>query len=73
MIQIQQGFIHEGERVLIVDDLLATGGTAMAAVSLVKKVGGIVEEVTCQIELVDLRGKQKLEAIGIPFFGLFQF
>ena len=52
--------IEPGQRVLIVDDLLATGGTARATVDLVKQLGGIVEGVAVLIELVALNGRAKL-------------
>ena len=52
--------IEPGQRVLIVDDLLATGGTAAAAVSLVKQLGGEVEGLAFLIELVALKGRTKL-------------
>ena len=53
--------IEDGQRVLIVDDLLATGGTARATVDLVKQVGGKVEGVAFLIELVELGGRAKLK------------
>ena len=49
-----------GERVLIVDDVLATGGTARAAASLVEQVGGKVCGISCLIELDFLNGRDKL-------------
>ena len=52
--------IEPGQRVLIVDDLLATGGTARATVDLVKQLGGIVDGVALLIELVALNGRAKL-------------
>ena len=52
--------IEPGQRVLIVDDLLATGGTARATVDLVKQLGGNVEGVAFLIELVELNGRAKL-------------
>ena len=52
--------IEPGQRVLIVDDLLATGGTARATVGLVKKVGGVVTGIAFLIELVDLHGRKGL-------------
>jgi adenine phosphoribosyltransferase len=54
--------IDQGQRVLIVDDLLATGGTARATVDLVKQLGGVVEGVAFLIELVALNGRAKLPA-----------
>jgi adenine phosphoribosyltransferase len=52
--------IESGQRVLIVDDLLATGGTARATVNLVRELGGSVEALAFLIELVALEGRKKL-------------
>jgi adenine phosphoribosyltransferase len=52
--------VSEGERIVIVDDLLATGGTAAAAARLIERSGGIVEELVFLIELGALRGREKL-------------
>jgi adenine phosphoribosyltransferase len=52
--------VQPGQRVLIVDDLLATGGTARATVSLVKQAGGTVEGIAFLIELIALDGRAKL-------------
>jgi adenine phosphoribosyltransferase len=59
-LEMHRDAIESGQRVLIVDDLLATGGTARATVDLVKQIGGIVEGVAFLIELVDLNGRAKL-------------
>ncbi len=59
-IEIHKDAIHLGQRVLIVDDLIATGGTAQAAAKLIEKLGGIVEEIAFVIELPDLGGRSKL-------------
>jgi adenine phosphoribosyltransferase len=53
--------VQKGQRVLIVDDLLATGGTARATTDLVKKLGGEVHALSFLIELVALNGRAKLE------------
>lgn len=53
--------VERGQRVLVVDDLLATGGTARATVDLVRQLGGEVEGVAFLIELTELGGRQKLE------------
>ncbi len=53
--------IKPGSRVLLVDDLLATGGTAGAAASLIRKVGGVILETTFLIELSFLNGRDKLK------------
>ena len=60
-LEMHRDAIDHGQRVLIVDDLLATGGTAKATVDLVKQVGGVVEGVAFLIELVALNGRSKLE------------
>lgn len=59
-IQVQVGAIKKGDRVLIVDDVLATGGTAKAAAELVEKVGGVVEGISFVIELSALKGRERL-------------
>jgi len=53
--------IKEGERVLIIDDLLATGGTAQATARLVEKAGGVVSAIAFVIELAFLEGRKKIE------------
>ena len=60
-LEMHNDAIDRGQRVLIVDDLLATGGTASATVKLVKELGGRVEGVAFLIELVDLGGRGKLK------------
>ena len=59
-LEMHRDAISRGQRVVIVDDLLATGGTARATVNLVKQLGGIVEGVAFLIELVELNGRSKL-------------
>lgn len=60
-----------GQRVLIVDDLLATGGTAAATVQLVEKLGGKVVGIAFLIELTFLNGRDRLK--GYPIFSLIQY
>ncbi len=62
-LQLHQGSIKPGERVLIVDDLLATGGTAAATVELVRKQGGVVAGFAFVCELTFLPGRDKLRAL----------
>ncbi|MEO8078566.1 MAG: adenine phosphoribosyltransferase [Acidobacteriota bacterium] len=59
-LEMHRDAIGSGQRVLIVDDLLATGGTAQATVGLVKQVGGIVVGVAFLIELMALKGRARL-------------
>lgn len=61
-IEIHKDAIEEGKRVLVIDDLLATGGTAAAACKLVEKTGGEVASVAFVVELAFLEGKAKLPA-----------
>lgn len=68
ILEIHRDGVLPGERVLIVDDVLATGGTAAAAVKLVTRLGGKIEGVGCVIELEALGGRLKLE--GVDFFSL---
>jgi adenine phosphoribosyltransferase len=57
---VHRDAIGMGERVLIVDDLLATGGTAAATVSLVRQLGGEIAGLDFLVELQSLKGRQKL-------------
>lgn len=63
-IEIHADAIEKGANVLVVDDLLATGGTAKAAANLIKKAGGNLVGVAFLIELTALKGKEKLENCG---------
>jgi len=60
IMEIQKNSIKSGQRVLICDDLLATGGTAKAAAELVEKIGGKVTGFAFMVELTDLNGMKKL-------------
>jgi adenine phosphoribosyltransferase len=70
-IEIHKDAVKPGERVLILDDLLATGGTAAAAVELVRRMGGEVVEAGFVIELTSLKGREKLS--GIPVFSMVSY
>ncbi len=59
-LEVHSDAIVSGARVLIVDDLLATGGTAKATVDLVKQLGGSVEGIALLVELLELPGRSKL-------------
>ena len=64
-LEMHRDAIENGQRVIVVDDLLATGGTARATVNLVKQIGGVVEGVAFLIELVALNGRSKLRGENI--------
>jgi adenine phosphoribosyltransferase len=70
-LEMHQDAIERDQRVLIVDDLLATGGTARATVDLVKQLGGKVEGVAFLIELLELNGRERLK--NEPIFALLQY
>ena len=64
-LEIHEDAVAKGQRILIVDDVLATGGTAAAAVQLVRKLGGELHGLTFLIELLFLNGRQKIEAENV--------
>jgi adenine phosphoribosyltransferase len=70
-LEVHTGAIGQGQRVLIVDDLLATGGTAQAAARLVEQCGGAVAGLGFVVELSFLGGRKKLE--GYDVFSLMQY
>jgi adenine phosphoribosyltransferase len=70
-IEIHKDAIEKGDRILIVDDLIATAGTANAARNLVKKLGGTLVECTFIVELVDLKGRDKL--VGENIYSVVEF
>ncbi len=63
-VEIHKDAVKKGDRVVICDDLLATGGTAKASAKLIEKLGGIVVSILFLIELTDLKGRDKLK--GYP-------
>ena len=64
---------NEGSKILLVDDLLATGGTIVAATELIKKLGGTIFEIAFIIDLPDLGGREKLINKGYKIFNLTEF
>ena len=72
-LQIHIDAISEGENVLLMDDFLATGGTAEASVKLIQRLGGIVIESAVGIEIPALNGAEKLKKLGVPLFSLIRF
>ncbi|PYT32742.1 MAG: adenine phosphoribosyltransferase [Acidobacteria bacterium] len=70
-LEIHKDAVDHGQRVLIVDDLLATGGTAAAATRLIEQCGGKVAGVGVMVELTFLNGRKKLD--GYDVFSLLQY
>ncbi|MEK6859432.1 MAG: S-methyl-5'-thioadenosine phosphorylase [Nanoarchaeota archaeon] len=73
VIEMHKDAIKYGERVLIVDDLIATSGTCLAACNLIKKLSGDVVECCFVIELEDLGGRKKMESAGYSVFTIVEF
>jgi adenine phosphoribosyltransferase len=72
-IEIHVDAIQPGDRILLIDDLIATGGTAEAAVGLVQDMGGEVVECCFVIDLPDVGGRIRLENLGCKVFSLCEF
>jgi len=72
-IEIHTDAIAPGEKVLLVDDLIATGGTAEAACKLIEKMGGEIVECCFVIDLPDIGGRKRLEKHGHKVFALCEF
>jgi len=73
VMQVHDDALKPGERVLIVDDLLATGGTAEAGILLCRRLGAEVVGCGFVIDLPELGGSRRLEALGIPIHALCAF
>ena len=72
-VEIHADAISKGAKVLLVDDLVATAGTLLASINLIKKLGGEVVECVVIIELPDLHGREKIESKGHKLFSLVKF
>lgn len=72
-IEIHADVLNSGHKVLLVDDLIATGGTALAAAGLLRRTGAIVENAAFVIDLFDLGGADKLRAIDVHIQALMSF
>lgn len=72
-IEIHVDAILRGEKILLVDDLIATGGTMEAAVKLIQEMGGDIVECCCVVDLPDVGGRARLEKQGQKVFALCQF
>lgn len=72
-IEIHEDALHHNASVLLIDDLIATGGTAIGAITLIEKVGGTVFETAFVVDLPELGGAKKIEALGHKVFSLCNF
>lgn len=72
-IEMHADALKQGDRVLVIDDLLATGGTAVAACSLVKRVGAEVVAAAFIIELDPLKGREKIENNGVKVVSMLNY
>lgn len=73
IVEIHEDALQAGQRVLIVDDLLATGGTAEAGIRLVERLGGVMTGCAFIVDLPDLGGRKRLEALGMDVHALCTF
>lgn len=72
-LEIHQDAIAPGDRVLVVDDLLATGGTIEATIKLIRRLGGEVKDAAFIINLADLGGEERLERMAVDSYSLVGF
>jgi adenine phosphoribosyltransferase len=71
--EVHTDAVKPGEKVILIDDLIATGGTAEGATKLLQKMGAEVVAACFVIDLPDLGGRSKLEALGVPVRTLIEF
>lgn len=72
-IEIHTDAIKKGQNVLLIDDLLATGGTSLGAAKLIEKLGGKIVECAFIVDLPEVGGRKKLESAGYKVFALVEF
>jgi adenine phosphoribosyltransferase len=72
-VELHTDAVKAGDRVLLIDDLIATGGTMMAGKKLLEKLGAHVMEGAAIVDLPELGGSAKLQAAGLPLFTLINF
>lgn len=71
--ELHKDAVHKGEKVILVDDLIATGGTAEAAVKLLQQLGADVIAACFVVDLPDLGGREKIEALDVPVRTLIEY
>lgn len=72
-IEIHEDAIHKGANILLIDDLIATGGTALGAITLIEKCGGNIVECAFVVDLPELGGAKKIQDKGHKVFALCHF
>jgi len=73
VVEMHDDALQPGEKVLLVDDLLATGGTAEAGIKLIERLGAEIVGCAFVVDLPDLGGRRRLEALGMEVFALCEF
>jgi adenine phosphoribosyltransferase len=73
IIEMHKDSLKKGDRVLLVDDLLATGGTALASATLIEKLGGTVSEMAFIVDLPDIGGAKRLKEKGYRIYAQTEF
>lgn len=72
-LEIHEDALRKGERILLIDDLLATGGTALAASALIEKLGAVVAEMAFVVDLPEVGGSKLIKEKGYAMFTLTEF
>ena len=72
-VELHTDAVQAGDRVLLMDDLIATGGTMLAGAKLLEKLGAVVVECAALVDLPDLGGSEKIRSAGLPLFTLVDF
>ena len=72
-LEIHIDSVNKGDVIILVDDLIATGGTALASINLIKRLGGVIYKSVFIIDLPDLKGRMLLETKGIDTLALVEF
>lgn len=72
-VELHTDAVHQGQRVLLIDDLIATGGTMIAGIKLLERLGATVMECAVIVDLPELGGSQKMRELGKPLVTLVEF
>ena len=73
IVEVHTDAAEAGDHVLVIDDLIATGGTILAAAKLMQRLGARIVEAAVVIDLPDLGGSERLQAAGVPSFALLKY